>query len=182
MRTKLLLVLLVLLSISPVQAHAADKDPLIPKLEVQIAKETDISLRITNYDDSFTWNATSTAGEVIMDRIGNLSVINLKKGDKATITVTTTKVGYKTGAAVYNGILGQTPTPTPATTTNSNSVVTNTAKPSMSPSVATKAPTTPKAGTNCTKVGLKQNYAGKKFTCIKSGKKLVWDKGVAIKK
>ena len=38
----------------------------------------------------------------------------------------------------------------------------------------------PKAGTTCAKQGITQNYAGKKFTCIKSGKKLTWDKGVSI--
>ena len=41
---------------------------------------------------------------------------------------------------------------------------------------------TPKAGAICAKQGLTQNYSGKKYTCVKSGKKLVWDKGVAIKK
>lgn len=38
-----------------------------------------------------------------------------------------------------------------------------------------------KAGAKCTKVGLTSIYAGKKFTCVKSGTKLVWNKGVAIK-
>jgi hypothetical protein len=41
---------------------------------------------------------------------------------------------------------------------------------------------TPKAGAKCTKVGATATAAGKKFTCVKSGKKLVWNKGVAIKK
>ena len=35
-----------------------------------------------------------------------------------------------------------------------------------------------KAGSTCKKVGQSAMYAGKKFTCIKSGKKLVWNKGV----
>jgi len=35
----------------------------------------------------------------------------------------------------------------------------------------------PKAGATCPRLGLTQNYNGKKFTCIKSGKKLVWSKG-----
>ncbi len=38
----------------------------------------------------------------------------------------------------------------------------------------------PKAGATCKKVGLTATYAGKKFTCIKSGKKLVWNKGVKV--
>jgi M6 family metalloprotease-like protein len=40
---------------------------------------------------------------------------------------------------------------------------------------------TPKAGAKCTKAGSTATASGKKFTCIKSGKNLVWNKGVAIK-
>jgi hypothetical protein len=39
-----------------------------------------------------------------------------------------------------------------------------------------------KAGDLCKKVGSTSTANGKKFTCIKSGKKLVWNKGVAIAK
>jgi hypothetical protein len=38
-----------------------------------------------------------------------------------------------------------------------------------------------KAGAKCAKAGASATAAGKKFTCVKSGKKLVWNKGVAIK-
>ena len=41
---------------------------------------------------------------------------------------------------------------------------------------------TPKAGTKCTKAGSTATAGGKKFTCVKSGTKLVWNKGVAIAK
>ena len=37
---------------------------------------------------------------------------------------------------------------------------------------------TAKAGAACTKAGITSVVVGKKFTCIKSGKKLVWNKGV----
>jgi M6 family metalloprotease-like protein len=37
-----------------------------------------------------------------------------------------------------------------------------------------------KAGGTCTKAGSTTVAAGKKFTCVKSGKKLVWSKGVAV--
>ena len=40
---------------------------------------------------------------------------------------------------------------------------------------------TPKAGAKCTKAGTTATASGKKFTCVKSGTKLVWNKGVAIK-
>jgi len=42
--------------------------------------------------------------------------------------------------------------------------------------------TPPKPGVICTKVGAAQTYKGKKYTCIKSGKKLLWNKGVTVAK
>jgi len=39
-----------------------------------------------------------------------------------------------------------------------------------------------KAGATCSKAGLKSVASGKTFTCVKSGKKFVWDIGVAIAK
>ena len=39
-----------------------------------------------------------------------------------------------------------------------------------------------KAGGKCTKAGATVTSAGKKFTCVKSGGKLVWNKGVKVKK
>lgn len=37
-----------------------------------------------------------------------------------------------------------------------------------------------KAGATCSKLGATSTSAGKKYTCIKSGKKLVWNKGVTV--
>ena len=39
-----------------------------------------------------------------------------------------------------------------------------------------------KPGTSCSKQGQPSTSAGIKYTCVKSGKKLVWNKGVSIKK
>jgi hypothetical protein len=39
-----------------------------------------------------------------------------------------------------------------------------------------------KPGSKCTKAGATVNSAGKKFTCIRTSGKLVWNKGVIIKK
>ncbi len=39
----------------------------------------------------------------------------------------------------------------------------------------------PKAGAKCSKAGITATAPGKKFTCVKTGNKLVWNKGVAIK-
>jgi len=48
----------------------------------------------------------------------------------------------------------------------------------LTPSISA---TPPKAGAICSKSGMTKNYQGKKYTCIKSGKKLVWNKGEVIK-
>jgi M6 family metalloprotease-like protein len=45
---------------------------------------------------------------------------------------------------------------------------------------AAQAATAPKAGSACKKAGQTITASGKKFTCVKSGKKLVWNKGVAV--
>ena len=47
----------------------------------------------------------------------------------------------------------------------------------LSPSISA---TPPKAGAVCSKAGITQNYNGKKYTCIKNGKKFSWDKGVVL--
>lgn len=39
-----------------------------------------------------------------------------------------------------------------------------------------------KAGATCPKLGVTTTYSSKKYTCIKSGKKFVWDKGVTVAK
>ena len=47
--------------------------------------------------------------------------------------------------------------------------------------VATPSFAAVKAGAKCTKAGSTSTAGGKKYTCVKSGTKLVWNKGVAVK-
>ena len=47
---------------------------------------------------------------------------------------------------------------------------------------STSASAVVKQGSTCKKVGITSTVNGMKFTCIKSGKKLLWSKGVAVKK
>lgn len=42
--------------------------------------------------------------------------------------------------------------------------------------------TPPKAGSACSKLGTTKTHQGKNYTCVKSGKKLIWSKGVVVKK
>ena len=46
--------------------------------------------------------------------------------------------------------------------------------------VPLKAVAAVKAGDVCNKVGTTATANGKKYTCVKSGKKLVWDKGLTV--
>ena len=46
---------------------------------------------------------------------------------------------------------------------------------------ASIAASPPKAGATCSKAGIIKIYQGKKFTCIRNGKKMVWNKGAAQK-
>lgn len=45
---------------------------------------------------------------------------------------------------------------------------------------AAQAATAPKAGSSCKKVGQAITSGDKKYTCVKSGKRLVWNKGVLV--
>lgn len=49
------------------------------------------------------------------------------------------------------------------------------------PILSAQSATPPKSGAVCSNLGKTQNYKGLQFTCIKTGKKLVWSKGVKIK-
>lgn len=50
------------------------------------------------------------------------------------------------------------------------------------PVFVTTAATPPKPGSVCKKANLTQVYFGKKYTCVKNGKKLIWNKGVDVAK
>lgn len=47
--------------------------------------------------------------------------------------------------------------------------------------VSAAASSNPKSGASCKSVGSTKVYQGKKFTCIKNGKKTIWNKGVIVK-
>ncbi|CAN1644436.1 hypothetical protein MCERH3_00288 [Candidatus Nanopelagicaceae bacterium] len=52
----------------------------------------------------------------------------------------------------------------------------------ISGSLANPAMAAVKAGAACTKAGSTSTISSKKYTCVKSGKKLIWDKGSLIKR
>lgn len=97
------IVLTSLLSLlSPPPSHA-DASGLIPQLQISLQRQNDFSIRITNFDPLWDYSAASDRGTTIVDRAGNISVVNLQSGDTAHVTVSTRRAGYFEGRASVNG-------------------------------------------------------------------------------
>lgn len=60
---------------------------------------TSVTLKITNYNANFAWEATSTKGTAKVTGKGNLKVTDLTPGQKTTATVTTSRADYDPGTA-----------------------------------------------------------------------------------
>jgi titin len=50
--------------------------------------------QVTNYNASFTWNASSSAGDAEISETGLVTVTGLAPEQSATVTVSTTQVGF----------------------------------------------------------------------------------------
>jgi hypothetical protein len=61
------------------------------------------TVQITNYDPEFTYSVSTTAGEATIDANGLVTVKGLGVDKGATITVTTTRVGYETVSVSISG-------------------------------------------------------------------------------
>jgi hypothetical protein len=60
------------------------------------AFEGGFSVQISNYDEAFTYTATTTAGSVSINPAGLISVFSLRPNQAATVNVTRTRSGYST--------------------------------------------------------------------------------------
>jgi hypothetical protein len=61
------------------------------------------TVQVTNYDAAFTYTVTTTAGVASINSTGLVSVTGLRIDQSATVTVTSTRVGYATGSASVTG-------------------------------------------------------------------------------
>lgn len=69
---------------------------LTPLFAAASAFEGGFSVQISNYDEAFTYTATTTAGSVSINPAGLISVFSLRPNQAATVNVTTTRSGYST--------------------------------------------------------------------------------------
>ena len=102
-RSALIIVFTSLLSLMSSAPSHADNPGLIPQLQISLQRQNDFSIRITNFDPLFQYSAVSDKGAPIVDRAGNISIVNLQAGDTARVTVSTRRPGFFEGKASING-------------------------------------------------------------------------------
>ena len=61
------------------------------------------TLQITNHDPEFSYSATSNAGKARINASGFIAITGLRPDQSATVTVTTTRTGYASGAGLFTG-------------------------------------------------------------------------------
>jgi hypothetical protein len=112
-------------------------DGLAPVLSSATATDDGFTFLITNYSASYTYAATTTSGSVSLTEANGV-VSGLRANGSATVTVTSSRVGYSTLSATRQGSTVVTSTTTSTTTsTIATPVVT---VPQGQASVATIAP------------------------------------------
>lgn len=87
-------------------------NPLTPTFATPTYSSTSFTVQVSNYDSSFTWVVSSTAGSVSINGTGLISVTGLSgQGASATITASTTKSGIPDGSASLTGTIPDTTAP-----------------------------------------------------------------------
>lgn len=77
---------------------------LTPTLDAATSLQNSFSVQITNFDPTYTWSATSTAGVADIDDSGLVTVSGLADGQTAQVTVEASRDGYATGSTTSDPI------------------------------------------------------------------------------
>ena len=122
LRTKVIAFLLATTSLiaMPIATSSASSPGLIPQLEISSQRQNDFSIKILNFDSSWEFSATSDKGVAIVDRAGNISIVELQPLDFARVTVVSRRPGYFDGKASINGGVVGTTFTNDATTINAS--------------------------------------------------------------
>jgi alpha-tubulin suppressor-like RCC1 family protein len=92
--------------------------PRSPTFDTPVAAPGGFSVNVTNYDASWTWSPTVTAGTVSSGTpIGSmlpLTVSGLSADQLATVSLVTARAGYVDGSGSITGQAAPAPSPTPA--------------------------------------------------------------------
>jgi hypothetical protein len=100
-------------------ALTVSADPaLTPSFSAVTSTSNGFTFSVTNFDASYTWGATSTAGAVAVSGAGLITVSGIGASASATVTVTTQRSGYLSGSAQQTGSASTTSTPSNGNTEN----------------------------------------------------------------
>lgn len=98
--TKVLAVVWLALSVAFSATPTYANEPgLTPAFDTPVRTSDGFTVAITNYDQDFTWGATSTAGAAIIDANGILTVTDLAPDTASTVTVTTSHSSFLDASA-----------------------------------------------------------------------------------
>ncbi len=84
-------------------------NPLTPTFGSITSIAGGYTTQITNYDSSFTWSASTTAGSVSVSGTGLVTVSGLSDAQTATTTISTSKSGVPNGSASDTGSSADSP-------------------------------------------------------------------------
>ena len=73
---------------------------LTPTFSGKITTDGVFTFNISNFDNSYTWSATSSLGNASVDANGKVTVIGIPQGSSGTVTVTSSKDDYSPKSAV----------------------------------------------------------------------------------
>jgi hypothetical protein len=76
---------------------------LTPTFAQSTSTTDGFTAQVTNYNASFTWSASSSAGAAEISETGLVTVIGLAPEQSATVTVSTTQAGFESGAGDVSG-------------------------------------------------------------------------------
>jgi titin len=89
--------------VAEVSGSAAIGTALTPTFAQSTSTADGFTAQVTNYNASFTWNASSSAGGAEISETGLVTVTGLTSEQSATVTISTTRVGFASGAGDVSG-------------------------------------------------------------------------------
>jgi len=85
------------------QAISPPNQPaLVPVFNTPTKAAGSFYASITNYNSSYQWSATTTAGTVAISGSGQVTVSGLAQGQSATVTVRNARAGYDSGSGTFS--------------------------------------------------------------------------------
>ena len=76
---------------------------LIPALDLVASTADGFTVTVSNYNEAFAWAVSVSTGNAIINSSGLITVSDLAPSESATVTVTTSLMGYESGSSEISG-------------------------------------------------------------------------------